>query len=103
MLLEKNVRAFLRNKSKVNKRIMATIKNKPEMFFSYNNGISTTASDVELKLLGRTLYLTKLTDWQIVNGGQTTASIASAQGCDLSKVFVQMKVSVVKTRRIILK
>lgn len=71
MLLEKNVRAFLRNKSKVNKRIMATIKNKPEMFFSYNNGISTTASDVELKLLGRTLYLTKLTDWQIVNGGNS--------------------------------
>lgn len=98
MLLEKNVRAFLRNKSKVNKRIMATIKNKPEMFFSYNNGISTTASDVELKPLGRTLYLTKLTDWQIVNGGQTTASIASAQGCDLSKVFVQMKVSVVKNK-----
>lgn len=77
---------------------MATIKNKPEMFFSYNNGISTTASDVELKPLGRTLYLTKLTDWQIVNGGQTTASIASAQGCDLSKVFVQMKVSVVKNK-----
>ena len=68
------------------------------MFFSYNNGISTTASDVELKPLGRTLYLTKLTDWQIVNGGQTTASIASAQGCDLSKVFVQMKVSVVKNK-----
>lgn len=98
MLLEKNVRAFLRNKSKVNKRIMATIKSKPEMFFSYNNGISTTASNVELKPMGRTLYITKLTDWQIVNGGQTTASIASAQGCDLSKVFVQMKVSVVKNK-----
>lgn len=98
MLLEKNVRAFLRNKSKVNKRIMATLRNKPEMFFSYNNGISTTASNVELKPKGRTLYITKLADWQIVNGGQTTASIASAQGCDLSKVFVQMKVSVVKNK-----
>lgn len=79
LLLEKNVRAFLRNKSKVNKSIMATLKAKPEMFFSYNNGISTTASNVELKSVGRTLYITKLTDWQIVNGGQTTASIASAQ------------------------
>ena len=98
MLLEKNVRAFLRNKSKVNKRIMATLKSSPEMFFSYNNGISTTASSVELKPIGRTLYITKLTDWQIVNGGQTTASIACAQGCDLSKVFVQMKVSVVKNK-----
>lgn len=98
MLLEKNVRAFLRNKSKVNKRIMATIKSKPEMFFSYNNGISTTASNVDLNPMGRTLYIKKLTDWQIVNGGQTTASIANAQGCDLSKVFVQMKVSVVKDK-----
>lgn len=99
MLLEKNVRAFLRNKSKVNKRIMATIKSKPEMFFSYNNGISTTASNVELKQMrGGYLYINKITDWQIVNGGQTTASIASAQGCDLSKVFVQMKVSVVKNK-----
>lgn len=95
LLLEKNVRAFLRNKSKVNQRIMSTIKNKPEMFFSYNNGISTTASDVELKKDGRIQYITKLKDWQIVNGGQTTASIACATNCDLSKVFVQMKVCVV--------
>ena len=98
LLLEKNVRAFLRNKSKVNQRIMSTIKNKPEMFFSYNNGISTTASEVELKQNGRVQYLTKLKDWQIVNGGQTTASIASAKNCDLTKVFVQMKVSVVKDK-----
>lgn len=98
LLLEKNVRAFLRNKSKVNKRIMATIKKTPEMFFSYNNGISTTASEVELKQDGYAQYITKLKDWQIVNGGQTTASIASATDCDLSKVFVQMKVSVVKNK-----
>ncbi len=98
LLLEKNVRAFLRNKSKVNQRIMSTIKKTPEMFFSYNNGISTTASEVELKRTGRIQYITKLKDWQIVNGGQTTASIACATDCDLSKVFVQMKVSVVKNK-----
>lgn len=101
LLLEKNVRAFLRNKSKVNQNIMRTIEKSPQKFFSYNNGISTTASSVELKPVGRTLYLTKLTDWQIVNGGQTTASIASAStkgGCDLSKVFVQMKICVVKDK-----
>ena len=98
LLLEKNIRAFLHNKSKVNQRIMSTIKNKPEMFFSYNNGISTTASEVELKQTGRVQYITKLKDWQIVNGGQTTASIASAKDCDLSKVYVQMKVSVVKDK-----
>lgn len=98
LLLEKNFRAFLHNKSKVNKSIMSTIRNKPEMFFSYNNGISTTASEVELKQTGRVQYITKLRDWQIVNGGQTTASIASAKDCDLSKVYVQMKVSVVKDK-----
>lgn len=98
LLLEKNVRAFLRNKSKVNQHIMTTIKKTPEMFFSYNNGISTTASEVELKQTGRIQYITKLKDWQIVNGGQTTASIACATGCDLSKIFVQMKVSVVKDK-----
>lgn len=98
LLLEKNVRAFLRNKSKVNQRIMTTIKKTPEMFFSYNNGISTTASEIELKQTGRIQYITKLKDWQIVNGGQTTASIACATGCDLSKIFVQMKVSVVKDK-----
>lgn len=77
---------------------MSTIKKTPEMFFSYNNGISTTASEVELKQTGRIQYITKLKDWQIVNGGQTTASIACATDCDLSKVFVQMKVSVVKNK-----
>ncbi len=98
LLLEKNVRAFLRNKSKVNKRIMTTIKNTPEMFFSYNNGISTTASEVELKQTGRIQYITRIKDWQIVNGGQTTASIACATNCALNQVFVQMKVSVVKNK-----
>lgn len=96
VLLEKNVRAYLRNKSKVNQRIMSTIKNKPEMFFSYNNGISTTASDVKTKGTGHTQYITQIKDWQIVNGAQTTASIACAKNCDLSKVFVQMKVSRVR-------
>ncbi len=98
LILEKNVRAYLRNKSKVNKSIINTIKKTPEMFFSYNNGISTTASEVELKQNGRIQYITKLKDWQIVNGGQTTASIACATNCDLSKIFVEMKVSVVKDK-----
>lgn len=54
LLLEKNVRAFLRNKSKVNQKIMRTIEKSPQKFFSYNNGISTTASSVELKPVGCT-------------------------------------------------
>ncbi len=47
ILLEKNVRTFLQFKGKVNKGIRKTLREEPDMFFSYNNGISTTASKIE--------------------------------------------------------
>ena len=99
VLLEKNVRTFLQFKGKVNQQIRRTLREQPDMFFSYNNGISTTASDIELKEVDGALYITRLFDWQIVNGGQTTASIAASlndKEVDLSKVFVSMKVSVIR-------
>ena len=99
VLLEKNVRTFLQFKGKVNKGIRKTLREEPDMFFSYNNGISTTASEIEVKDIDGTLYITRLYDWQIVNGGQTTASIAASMNdrdVDLSKVFVPMKVSVIR-------
>lgn len=99
VLLEKNVRTFLQFKGKVNKGIRKTLRDEPDMFFSYNNGISTTASDIELKELEGVLYITRLFDWQIVNGGQTTASIAASlsdREVELSKVYVPMKVSVIR-------
>lgn len=99
VLLEKNVRTFLQFKGKVNQQIRKTLREQPDMFFSYNNGISTTASDIELKEVDGALYITRLFDWQIVNGGQTTASIAASlndKEVDLSKVFVSMKVSVIR-------
>jgi len=101
VLLEKNVRTFLQFKGKVNKGIRKTLREEPDMFFSYNNGISTTASDIEFKEIDGALYITRLFDWQIVNGGQTTASIAASladRTVDLSKVFVPMKISVIRKR-----
>ena len=97
-LLEGNVRLFLQNTNKVNRQICKTIKERPEMFFSFNNGISATAKHIEFGSGGSKSapYITKITDLQIVNGGQTTASIASMQEYDLSKVFVPMKISVIK-------
>lgn len=98
VLLEKNVRTFLQFKGKVNKEIRKTLRTAPDMFFSYNNGISTTASEIETREVDGALYITRLYDWQIVNGGQTTASIAASltdKEVDLSKVFVPMKVSVI--------
>lgn len=100
VLLEKNVRTFLQFKGKVNKGIRKTLRDEPDMFFSYNNGISTTASEIEVKNIDGTLYITRLYDWQIVNGGQTTASIAAAlsdREVELDKVFVPMKVSVIRS------
>ena len=99
ILLEKNVRTFLQFKGKVNKQIRKTLREQPDMFFSYNNGISTTASDIDTKEIDGMLYITRIYDWQIVNGGQTTASIAaclSDKAVDLSKVYVPMKISVIR-------
>lgn len=102
-LLEGNVRSFLSVRGKVNKSIQATIKNYPEMFFAYNNGIAATATKIETDMTSDGLVITRIQDLQIVNGGQTTASIANTvlsakkgDQIDLSKLFVPMKVSVLE-------
>lgn len=97
-LLEQNVRCFLQARGKVNKGIRNSILNTPEMFFAYNNGITATAESVELKDEGQGPRITVLRNLQIVNGGQTTASLFTAQKKDkaeLAPIFVQMKLSVV--------
>jgi hypothetical protein len=101
-LLESNVRAFLGQAGKFNKGIRDTIRTKPQMFLPYNNGITATANSVETKNIGNQLFITKLNDFQIVNGGQTTASLYHTQkkfkDADLSKISVQMKLTVIKDR-----
>lgn len=98
-LLELNVRSFLSARGKVNKGMRDTLLTQPDRFLAYNNGISATASHVEL---GRTkdggLGIVKVKDLQIVNGAQTTASLhhaARREGADLSNVRVQAKLTVV--------
>jgi hypothetical protein len=93
-LLEGNVRSFLTTRGKVNSGMQETIHNKPEMFFAYNNGIAATAEAVVIDDSGTRLV--SATNLQIVNGGQTTASLATAKrnGEDLSRVRVPMKLSV---------
>ncbi|SED07196.1 AIPR family protein [Paenibacillus sp. GP183] len=98
-LLEGNVRSFLSTKVAVNKRIRQTILHEPEMFFAYNNGISATATDLIIEDGNDGKYLKFAKDFQIVNGGQTTASISSARYKDkarLEKINVQMKLTLVK-------
>ena len=97
-LLEGNVRSFLSIKGKVNKGIRNTILNEEEMFFAYNNGIAATATEIKTESSKNGLKIVQIKDLQIINGGQTTASIANAvlqDKKDVSNIFVPMKLSVV--------
>nr|WP_255264004.1 AIPR family protein [Peribacillus butanolivorans] len=95
-LLEQNVRTFLQFRGGVNKGIRNTIEYNPELFFAYNNGITATATSVEME----NGFIKKIENLQIVNGGQTTSAIYAAKKngrLDISNVNVQMKLSVVKS------
>ena len=97
-LLEQNVRTFLQARGKVNKGIRTTILTEPGMFFAYNNGITATAQKVEVDDTDSGLKITRILDLQIVNGGQTTASLFHTRRKDkanLANIFVQMKLSVI--------
>jgi hypothetical protein len=102
-LLERNVRVFLQARGKVNKDIRDTIETRPQMFFAFNNGITATADKVELDTLDNARVITKITNLQIVNGGQTTSSLYAAFkkeeiASKLKEVYVQMKLSEIKDR-----
>ena len=97
-LLEGNVRSFLSTKVAVNKKIRNTILNSPQMFFAFNNGISCTAMDVQVNNTEHGRYITYAKDFQIINGGQTTASISNARYKDkavLDHLYVQMKLTAI--------
>lgn len=98
-LLESNIRSFIQARRKsVNEGIRDTIKNEPEMFFSYNNGLSATADSVETEADGAGVRILAARNLQIVNGGQTTASLHAAlkhSPENLSNVHVQIKLTVV--------
>jgi hypothetical protein len=97
-LLEANVRSFLQARGKVNKGIRDTIKDEPNMFFAYNNGLSATADSIEVEQTENGLVLKHANNLQIVNGGQTTASLHSARKLyaqQLQNVHVQIKLTIV--------
>lgn len=106
-LLEGNVRSFLQVRGKVNKGIRATILNEPDKFFAYNNGIAATAYDVKIENVDGIQYITEISSLQIVNGGQTTASLATALVKDkkdnaeenIRKIFIPMKLSIVQPEK----
>ena len=111
-ILQSNVRSFLNFTGGTNKGMRNTLLLEPEKFFSYNNGLTVTASHHEIKNEGGQLYITDLRNMQIVNGGQTTGAIYFSpqdkggprsdgknylwKDIDLSKVFVQMKLTIIE-------
>lgn len=99
-LLESNVRTFLSARGKVNRGIQRTLANEPEKFLAYNNGLTTTATGVEINHTPAGPKIVSLHNWQIVNGGQTTASLAhfirTARGADIDTVYVPMKLVTVE-------
>ena len=95
-LLQKNVRCFLQLRGKINKGIRATIHDDPDYFMPYNNGLTITIEDMDLEKRDGICVINRATDLQIVNGGQTTASIWSAKyrdKVDVSEVGVQAKIT----------
>ena len=103
-LLELNVRSFLMLRGKVNKGIRKTILEQPERFMAYNNGLCITARSLDLAdLSDGGMAIRGITGMQIVNGGQTVATIHRAghvDRADLSRVFVQAKITVVNEEQI---
>lgn len=97
-LLEGNVRSFLSLKGKVNSGIKKTILTEPQMFFAYNNGIAATATDIEISNQNGGYYIKKIKALQIVNGGQTTASLSMTnmkeKDVDLDNILVPAKISI---------
>lgn len=101
-LLEQNVRSFLSTKNSVNKGMRETISSAPDKFFAFNNGITGTAEDATFESKSDGLYLTRLKNFQIVNGGQTTATLYSAaikDKLEMSNISVQMKLSIISPEK----
>jgi hypothetical protein len=96
LLLESNVRTFLSARGQVNRGIQSTLAQEPARFLAYNNGLTTTASEIELGRSPEGTTIRSLDRWQIVNGGQTTASIAhflrnNKSDDVIDEVSIQMK------------
>ena len=99
-LLEGNVRSFLSTKVAVNKKIRSTILSQPTKFFAFNNGIAATATEVVIEERQGRRHISFVKGFQIVNGGQTTASLSNSRykdKADISQIYVQMKLTEVES------
>jgi hypothetical protein len=103
-LLDLNVRSFLQARGKVNKGIRDTLCNEPSRFLAYNNGITATVEKLDMIINEDNQHIIKsITGFQVVNGGQTMASIHRSFKIDkanISEVYVQAKITEVEPESI---
>ncbi|MGL4291095.1 MAG: AIPR family protein [Phreatobacter sp.] len=94
-LYDLNLRSYLQPKTPVNRGILTTIKEAPDRFLAYNNGLSATADEIEAGLENGRVVIRRLVGFQIVNGAQTTSSVHRARknGLDVSAVHVAVKLT----------
>ena len=101
-LYDTNLRSYLDNKTKVNKDIIKTVREQPDRFLAYNNGLTATAQEIEVALVHGQPCISRIVGLQIVNGAQTTGSIFKAKEglpkgkrgeVDLSQVSVSVKLT----------
>ncbi|RVT85899.1 hypothetical protein DXV76_09180 [Rhodobacteraceae bacterium CCMM004] len=92
-LFEQNVRYSL-SRSSVNDEILETIKNKPEAFWYFNNGITAIAADIKVSASDTTEKTVLASSMSIVNGAQTAGMISRArtEGLSVDSIRVQMRV-----------
>jgi hypothetical protein len=72
-IFESNIRKFLQHKTKVNRALKQTLEQDPKSVFYYNNGVTIVVKN--FKLNGNEI---ELHEPQIVNGAQTSSTIADA-------------------------
>lgn len=76
--LSSNVREYLGEKNKYNKNIMKTIIDDPDNFMFYNNGITVVCENLKTEPKDGSKNLdVKITNYQVVNGGQTLVTLAN--------------------------
>jgi AIPR protein len=87
-LFARNVRGYLGSDGSINKEIGRTSRNKPELFWFLNNGITIVANHVEKRDSGKQVWM-RMTNPQVVNGQQTVRTLAAA-GRNRARVLVRL-------------
>ena len=97
------MRSFLQVKSGVNKGICDTLRDQPDRFLAYNNGLAATADEIEVGTFAGETVIHRVRGLQVVNGGQTLASIHRARKVDkldIGRVSVAMKLTRVEPAKL---